>query len=183
MALALSSLTCTMFRHIDLLLVRRTDLDYKIERYANFGLVFTIVAAFWTQVDYRTRQMQPWEELASRTGKKTAETLLLDYVSCNPIVSFPRTIMHRHWPVAMVLLGFFLIKGLIVVLTSLLVLNPVVRPRNVAMGMTERFEFSSFNATDVDDKAGLMYAGNLFNEIDYLPGTNGEYAVALFNSS
>jgi hypothetical protein len=51
------------------------------------------------------------------------------------------------------------------------------------MGMMERFEFLSFNATDVDDKAGLMYAGNLFNEIDYLLGTNGEYAVALFNSS
>jgi hypothetical protein len=172
-----------MFGHMDLLLVRRMNLDNEMGKCANVDLVFTIIAAFWTQIDYRTRQMQPWEELASRTSKKAAETLLLDYVSCNPVVSFFKSLMHRHWPVTTVLLGSFLIKGLIVVSTGLFVLNHVVRPHNVAMDMTERFEFSSFNSTDVDDTAGLMYAGNLLNEIDYLPGTNDEYAAVLFNSS
>lgn len=51
------------------------------------------------------------------------------------------------------------------------------------MDMTERFDFPPLNASDVDDTAGLMYAGALLNEIDYLPGTNDKYAAALFNSS
>ncbi|KAH7392166.1 hypothetical protein DE146DRAFT_132725 [Phaeosphaeria sp. MPI-PUGE-AT-0046c] len=126
--------------------------------------------------------MQPWEELAKHPQPAT-KTLLLDYVSSNPFVSFFRSLKHRHWPVTSVLIGSFLIKGLIVVSTGLFVLHPIVRPRDVTMDMTETFEFPPFNATDVDDSAGLMYAGPLLNEIAYLPGTNAEYAAALFNSS
>lgn len=154
-----------------------------MSRDADRDSVFTIIAAFWTQVDYRTRQMQPWEILADQTPQPAAKTLLLDYVSSNPFVSFFRSLKHRHWPVTSVLLGSFLIKGLIVVSTGLFVLHPTVRPRDVAMDMTEKFEFPAFNATGVDDTAGLMYAGSLLNEIEHLPGTNDKYAAALFNSS
>jgi hypothetical protein len=127
--------------------------------------------------------MQPWEELAKKP-QPVAKSLLLDYISPNPMVSFFRSLKHLHWPVAAVLLGSFVIKVLIVVSTGLFILNPVTLPREVSLHMTERFEFpASFNATNVDDKAGLVYSGVSLGQIEYLPGTDADYATELFNSS
>jgi hypothetical protein len=99
-------------------------------------------------------------------------------------VSFFRSLRHCHWPVAAALFGSFLIKALIIVSTGVFILRPVARPHEVTMELTDRFEFpSAFNATGVDDTAGLMYAGVLLDEIQYLPGTNAEYATELFNST
>jgi hypothetical protein len=144
--------------------------------------VFTIIAAFWTQVDYRTRQMQPWEEMA-KGPQPAANSLLLDYVSPNPVVAFFRSFKHRHMPVATALFGSLLLKALIVVSTGIFAMESVMIPRSLPMAMKERFEFASFNGSNPDDIAGLTYAGTALNEIDYLPGTNAEYAVELFNAS
>jgi hypothetical protein len=149
---------------------------------ANDILVFTIIAAFWTQVDYRTRQLQPWEEMA-KGPQPAANSLLLDYISPNPVAAFYRSIKHRHGPIAAVLLGSFLIKVLIVISTGLFMLIPVIGQQLLPMVNTERLQFSGFNLSSVDDTAGLMYVGALLNDIDYLPGTNGEYAAELFNLS
>lgn len=52
------------------------------------------------------------------------------------------------------------------------------------MDLTERFDYpSAFNATGVDDSAGLMYSGVMLNEIGFLPGTDREYATELFNTT
>jgi hypothetical protein len=127
--------------------------------------------------------MQPWEELAKKP-QPVMKSLLLDYISPNPMVSFFRSLKHHHWPVAAGLLGSFVIKVLIVVSTGLFILNPLSRPREVPMQMAERFEFpANFNATNVDDKAGLVYSGVSLGQIEYLPGTNAEYAAEIFNTS
>jgi hypothetical protein len=144
--------------------------------------VFTIIAAFWTQVDYRTRQMQPWEEMA-KGPQPAANSLLLDYISPNPAIAFFYSFKHRHLPVAITLFGSALLKILMVVSTSIFVLESVVVSRSLSMDMKEQFDFSGFNASNVNDIAGLAYAGTALNEIGYLPGTNAEYAAELFEAS
>jgi hypothetical protein len=44
-------------------------------------------------------------------------------------------------------------------------------------------QFSEFNSSNVDNTASLRYLGILLGEVDYLPGTNAEYATELFNPS
>jgi hypothetical protein len=126
--------------------------------------------------------MQPWEEIAQEL-QPAAKSLLLDYISPNSMVAFYWSVKHRHGPVAAVLLGSFLIKVLIVVSTGLFMLNPVVLPQVLPMINTEQLQFSDFNSFSVDDTAGLMYVGALLDDMNYPPGTNGEYATELFNSS
>jgi hypothetical protein len=144
--------------------------------------VFTIIAAFWTQVDYRTRQMQPWEEMA-KGPQPASNSLLLDYISPNPVVAFLHSFKNHHLPVTTALFASLLLKVLIVISTGLFALQPVLVPRSLSMGTMDQFQFSGFNASNVDDVAGLVYAGASSSEIDYLPGTNAEYAVELFNTS
>lgn len=127
--------------------------------------------------------MQPWEEMTKKP-QPAANSLLLDYISQNPVVSFFSSLRHRHWPVAAALFGSFAIKALIIVSTGVFILRPVALPHEVSMDLIERFDFpSDFNATGGDDTAGLMYTGVLLDEIEYLPGTNAEYATELFNST
>jgi hypothetical protein len=120
----------------------------------------------------------------AKKPQPAAKSLLMDYISPNPVVSFFSSLRHCHWPVAAALLGSFLIKALIIVSTGVFILRPVALPREVSMDLTERFDYpSTFNATGVDDSAGLMYSGVLLNEIEYLPGTNADYATELFNTT
>ncbi|CAO2653412.1 Nn.00g028230.m01.CDS01 [Neocucurbitaria sp. VM-36] len=80
--------------------------------------VFTLVAAFWTQVDYRTRQMQPWRRLAEKP-QLSSKTLFLDYISPHPVSSFAASLQHRHWRVTAVLFGSILLKIVIVICLSI----------------------------------------------------------------
>ncbi|KAH4044028.1 hypothetical protein HBH69_234610 [Parastagonospora nodorum] len=144
--------------------------------------VLTIIAAFWTQVEYRTRQMQPWEEMA-KGPQSVANSLLLDYISPNPVLAFIRSCKNRHLPVTLTLFASFLLKVLIVISTGVFTRRLVLLPQPLPISPMEQFQFSGHNASKVDDVAGLASVGPLLNEIDYLPGTNAEYAVELFRSS
>lgn len=126
--------------------------------------------------------MQPWAGLAKQP--QTAErSLLLDYVSQNPISAFFSSLRKRHWPVATVLIGSGLLKVLIIISTGLFSLQPSSSPQEVPFNMVEQFQQSGFNSTAVDDVAGLLYAGVHFSEIGYPRGTNATFAVELFNTS
>jgi hypothetical protein len=126
--------------------------------------------------------MQPWEEMAKESQPVT-NSLLLDYVSPNPVMAFFRSFKHRHLPVATALFGSLLLKALIVVSTGIFTMESAIVPRSLSMTINEHFEFSGFNDSNIDDVAGLTYAGTTLNEIDYLPGTNAEYVAELFNAS
>lgn len=51
------------------------------------------------------------------------------------------------------------------------------------MSSMEQFKLSGHNASFVDDVAGLASIGASLSEIEYLPGTNAEYAMEMFRSS
>ncbi|KAF2652994.1 hypothetical protein K491DRAFT_718462 [Lophiostoma macrostomum CBS 122681] len=144
------------------------------------SLVFTIIAAFWTQVDYRSRLMQPWREL-TKPLRATDDTLLLDYISPNSLTTMIKATAKHHWPVCAALFGSFLLKLLIVISTGLFVLQPASILQHESFQMTHEFQLSNFNSSAIDDVAGLLYAGVQFNNISYPAGTNASFAVELFN--
>ncbi|KAJ9617034.1 hypothetical protein H2200_000755 [Cladophialophora chaetospira] len=144
--------------------------------------VLTLFAALWTQVDYRARQMQPWNELAG--GPKLAKDgLLLDYISTAPLTALVQSLRRRHWPVSAALLGSFLLKVLIVVSTGLFSVQSLRRPLSAHLSLNGNFQFNRFDLAEVDDIAAALYAGALSKQIDFPTGTNAHYATEIFNTS
>lgn len=144
--------------------------------------MLALVAAFWTQVDYRLRQLQPWKEL--RTKAQPAEDgLLLDYISPIPLMAFFTSLRKCHWSVSAGLLGSFLLKILIVISTGLFSLQTVPVPLSVPFSMTEQFQVHDVSPATVDDVAAAAYAGVFFEGLSYTSGTNSRFAVEMFNTS
>lgn len=144
--------------------------------------MLAIIAAFWTKIDYRTRLMQPWKDLAKQ--QQTAQNnLLIDYISPNPFSTMVQSITKRHWPVTAVLIGSTVLKILIVFSTGLFLLRRASPPLHLPFNTAQQFELSRFNSSAVDDMAASLYAGVQLNKISYPPGTNASFAVETFNSS
>ncbi|KAL0257964.1 hypothetical protein SLS55_007132 [Diplodia seriata] len=80
--------------------------------------VLTIVAAFWGQVEHRTKQMMPWAIL--RKGPSpAADTLLIDYIEPARPVSLYKSLKNAHWPVSIAIVGTLLLQLLTVTSTGL----------------------------------------------------------------
>ena len=145
-------------------------------------LVFTLAAAFWTQVDYRTRLMQPWEELA-KEARPAQRNLLLDHVSRHPVLSFCSALKFRHWPVVVVLFASLALKAIIVISTGLFALQLVNEPISTPLSLTAQFQGRNFDASSVDYTAVSLYKSALLDRSDYPVGTNADFAVETFNLS
>jgi hypothetical protein len=145
-------------------------------------LVFTLAAAFWTQVDYRTRLMQPWEELAKGT-RPARRNLFLDHISPHPVLSFCSALKLQHWPVAAVLLASFALKALVVMSTGLLALQVVNEPTSIPVVLTSQIQERDFNASSVDFTAVSLYKSSLIDHSSYTQGTNAEFVVETFSPS
>lgn len=126
--------------------------------------------------------MQPWEEMA-KGPQSVANSLVLDYISPNPVVAFIRSFKNRHLPVALTLFASLLLKVLIVLSTGIFTRRLVLLPQPLSMSSMEQFQLSGHNASLVDDVAGLASIGVSLSEIEHLPGTNAECAVEMFRSS
>jgi hypothetical protein len=86
--------------------------------------VLVCVLAFWRQVDYYCKLMQPWQEL--RKGQVDAErSILLNYLSPMHTTSLVQAVRHRHAPIAASISGFIVLKANILLSTGVLVLTPV----------------------------------------------------------
>jgi hypothetical protein len=57
------------------------------------------LSAFWQQIDYTCRSLEPWRNLAGGYFSEK-ETLMLDYVSANSFLVVYRALRKRHWAVA-----------------------------------------------------------------------------------
>ncbi|KAF1912691.1 hypothetical protein BDU57DRAFT_542503 [Ampelomyces quisqualis] len=141
--------------------------------------VFTLVAAFWTQIDYRTRHLQPWRELAKRP-QPASKNLLLDYISRNPLSAFMSSVKHRHWPVSIVLLGSLLLKIVIVLSTGLLAPRFSNLPIATRMEMVEQFQFGSLDERNVDVTSASLYTSLLLKQVPFPPGTNTDFVAEKF---
>ena len=110
-------------------------------------------------------------------------SLMLDYVSPNPIVVLWRSASAKHWPVFIAVLGSQLIILATVLSTGLFVLQrTVVLHNNAPMHVDGRFDDSEFNAALVNGLPVLavssLMSGNL--TVPYPSYTNEEYAIEPF---
>lgn len=137
--------------------------------------ILTLTATLWGQVEYRAKQVLPWAILRTRPTK-ASETLFIDYVSINQISAFFDSVRSGHFPVTLAVLGSFLIRLLIVMSTSLLVLQEQPwTTRNVLVNSTELFHSKSSLYDDNTifwDTVGL----GLYNA-PYPSGTSDQHAV------
>ena len=103
--------------------------------------VLVCVLAFWRQVDYHCKLMQPWQELSK--GQVDAErSILLDYLSPMHTTSLVQAVRHRHAPVAASISGFIILKAIILLSTGLLVLTPVESTGPHPVALNTRFSKS-----------------------------------------
>lgn len=137
--------------------------------------ILTLAATLWGQVEYRAKQVMPWAVLRT-SPTKASETLFIDYVSINQISALRISFRAGHIPVALSVIGSLLIKLVIIMSTSLLILQE--QPwtiRNVPVNSTEIF---SSNVRFEDDAVTLWdTVGLSLYNAPYPPGTSTQQAV------
>ncbi|KAJ9630111.1 hypothetical protein H2204_008766 [Knufia peltigerae] len=106
-------------------------------------VVFIVIAAFWTQVEFRTMQMMPWIVM-SKDQVPADESVLLDYVSMWNLVAMFKAAKRKHWVVSVAVLGTLLIKVLIVLSTGLFVKQDITIERPATFTLASTLDDSSF---------------------------------------
>ncbi|KAF4502404.1 hypothetical protein FAGAP_1374 [Fusarium agapanthi] len=148
--------------------------------------VLIIVLSFWRRVDYYYKAAQPWRELQSGPviGSKS---LLLDYVSPLQVQSVYRALKFGHYRVFATILSFFLLKGIILVSTTLFVVQHPSHAEPV--DITEKSLFLSTGEGDYfhggSDKPVYAYVSRLRGDVvrDYAWNTQGEFVTQRFKST
>jgi hypothetical protein len=145
-------------------------------------IVFTMLAFYWTKLDYHVKALIPWK-LMSEKPQLADQSLLLDYVSSNPIVVLSGALQHRHTPVIASAIGSLIIVLVTVFSTGLFVLESTLIHEGTTVSVLSAFDGTSFNATAVDSYPILavssILSGNL--SMDYPPSTNIDHAVDIFS--
>ncbi|KAI2818566.1 hypothetical protein CBS115989_5050 [Aspergillus niger] len=145
--------------------------------------VFTIVAGFWGQVEYRTKQLMPWKFMIQEP-KPATRSLLLDYVSDWNVVILFRALKQSSWAVVLAVLGTLLIKLITVVSTGLFMLQNVYMKDVPTTLMTQAsFDAAGFNGSKVDGTAAMVVAGAWWLNLPYPLGSTDRYAFQPFTTS
>lgn len=145
--------------------------------------VLTIIAALWSKIEYRTKQLAPWKEM-SKGFAHADKTLLLDYISPINFIAGVSALKDRHFAVAISVLGSLVIRILIIISTGLLVLqNQIIQHKLQPLKVSDKFDASSFNASSVDTRSYLNVYGVAHLNQSFPRGTTHQYAFQSFNTS
>ncbi|KAF2141563.1 uncharacterized protein K452DRAFT_333269 [Aplosporella prunicola CBS 121167] len=149
--------------------------------------VFTIVAAFWGQVEYRTKQLTPWK-LITQSPQPVGRSLLLDFISPLGITTFIDSLTSLDLlPVSVAVGGGFALKLITILSTGLFVLQyTAIKLPTENIIATNAFGGSnttSFDGDGVDHQAfSRLYGINNFS-LPFPSGTTARYAYQNFNVS
>lgn len=146
-------------------------------------LAFTLLAALWGQVEFRTKQLMPWKIMAKGPAP-AKETLFLDYISPWNVLALVSSLRAFHFPVTLATGGSLLIKLLTVVSTGLLMLQSTdVHHKSATLVASNAFNGSGFSNASIDARPySMVYAAQKFGS-EYPFGTTDRYAYQTFNSS
>ncbi|KAF5721021.1 hypothetical protein FMUND_3925 [Fusarium mundagurra] len=121
--------------------------------------VLVIVLSFWRRVDYYYKAAEPWRELQSGPVLGS-RSLLLDYVSPFQLQSLYRAFKFRHYRVFATILSFFLLKGIILVSTTLFVVQHPTHAIPVDITYENTFDaaraWASFNLLPFQSESELF---------------------------
>jgi len=134
-------------------------------------LVLTLVAAFWRQVDYYSKQTIPWAELANGPAP-IEKTLSLDYLSPINVLTIIQAAKNKHILIVLTTSGLLLINLIIVFSTGLFVLqDSIVTNSTTILTAINRFDGSSYDWTSVDSRPVFTAYGIAAQNLSFPPGT------------
>lgn len=144
-------------------------------------LVFTIVAAFWTKVDYHLKQLAPWRSLAA--GQTSAEqSLLLDYISTWNVRVLFRAGKARQFDVSAGVAATLLLQLMIIFSTGLFALEPQIM-QQPGVAVTTNFNFAYRPNVSVNSREFMTALAIQDYGLEYRHGTSEEFAYQTFNFS
>ncbi|KAF5989028.1 hypothetical protein FBULB1_1183 [Fusarium bulbicola] len=121
--------------------------------------VLIIVLSFWRRVDCYYKAAEPWRELQTRPVLGS-RSLLLDYVSLFQLQSVYQSFGFRHYRVFATIFSFFLLKGIILVSTTLFVIQYSSHSASVDISYENTFDaastWASFHLQSFDREIGLF---------------------------
>ncbi|KAF5017889.1 hypothetical protein F66182_10157 [Fusarium sp. NRRL 66182] len=145
-------------------------------------LVFVLVAAFWTRVEFQASAAMPWVRMLS-TEVQVDKSLLLDYVSLVEPMAVVKAIRNKDWLVATPVSAGIILK-LIVIFSTAFITPRVVIVTDQKSGVTLQAEFSN-SLVGLEDIGSLPYftmAALKTNNMTYPNGITSRAAYTPFVS-
>lgn len=144
--------------------------------------IFTVIAAFWSRVEFQVKQRAPWKSMAEKPVE-ARESILLDYVSEIQLASMAKAIRNKHFDVAAGVACSTLLRLLVIFSAALFSLQTApVRLSSVPI----QFSYD-FSARDVTFNSPGAQAFDILNRIlfengTYPKGTNADLAFQQFSA-
>lgn len=146
--------------------------------------ILTVVAAFWSRVEFQAKQIAPWQSMLKRP-EKPQKSVLLDYISEMQPVSLFKAAKNKHFGVAAGVACSVLLRILIVFSTGLFSLQQVqilkrdfpiqvqgsvnsLNPSMLAAATTQPFDIIN---------------GIVFENVSYPVGTTANFTFPTFSVS
>jgi hypothetical protein len=135
----------------------------------------TILSAFWQQIDYTCRSLEPWRNLAGGYFSEK-ETLMLDYVSANTFLVVYRALRKRHWAVAASSAGDLGFIIAIAFSTGMLALSPVAFiDHNATIPITGQYSAKNYDGSFLQTAIRAWY-GTTRLGLPYQSGVQRDFA-------
>ncbi|KAL1633635.1 hypothetical protein SLS56_002783 [Neofusicoccum ribis] len=151
------------------------------ERATTISGLFTSIAALWAQVEYRSKQLMPWNAL-QRAPQRAENSLLLDYVDPMNVVSLFHSARKSHFFVTVAIAGALTAQLMVVLSSGLFEAVSVIVVKDDAALMTTEVFTGLYHNTITSKPATVTYGRLLYN-LSYPLGTTQDYAYQLFNTS
>ncbi|KAH8893091.1 hypothetical protein GQ53DRAFT_718706 [Thozetella sp. PMI_491] len=142
-------------------------------------LVLTGVAIVWARVEYGLAQVMPWLLLKRNSSARSANGLLIDYVTPFSVVSLFQSLQRKHFPVTLGFLGGLVLKALIVVSTGLLAPQTIERDGVANYTTVSQFNLSALSRETVVD-SGVTIWSIKNQSMPFPPGTTSTFATQVF---
>lgn len=150
-------------------------------RYGPTALL-TLVASFWTRVEYQAKTIAPWIKM-TRGFTETRKSLMLDYLSQFQLFSITSAIKNKDHTVAATTFISLLIRALLIISTSFCSLSPTQKVRaNVPMTLKSDFVNSLSGLTANGSLAFASFASMMRSGTSLQQGTSDKFAYQLIES-
>lgn len=164
--------------------VRPTGLDSLRDTLLIGSVVLTIIAAFWGQLEQRSRQIMPWC-LMSRGEAPAENGLMLNYVTSSMPGSLFRSFKKKHFLVSIGICGSLILRLIIIFASGLLRLEYWSLTFGTRLSIEDNIFPSknvslTYSDTDLPGGNGLRYWSMLKYGLPYPHGITSEFAVQSF---
>ena len=138
----------------------------------------TLVAAFWSRVEYQSKLVAPWRNLMQQHSVDSEHTLLLDYISGLQPLIIVKAFRNRDWMVLITCTVSILIKILIVISTGLVTLSWIKVHLNAQPIVLKDTFFNNDSRRLSETKLTSYYImqGLISQNLSYPDGMSKDYA-------